>query len=88
MLSDARLRQLGRRLVAFYAPELLSPEELAQYEVWLRERWSAPEVPETEWTSRGRALGALDEMRNDASLDCAMIAEVEAYLRQFDRPAG
>ena len=65
-LSDARLRQLGRRLVAFNAPELLSPEERAHYEAWLRERWSAPEVPETEWTSRGRALGALDEMRNDA----------------------
>jgi exodeoxyribonuclease-1 len=87
-LADPRLRQLGRRLVAFHAPELLSAEERGQYRVWLQERWSAPDVPETEWTSRVRAHSALDEMRDDASLDRTMIAEVEAYLRQFDRPAG
>ena len=44
-LGDARLRQLGRRLVAFHAPELLSPDERAQYEAWRHMRWSrGPEV--------------------------------------------
>ena len=87
-LADPRLRQLGRRLVAFHAPELLSAEEHGQYQAWLEQRWSAPDVPETEWTTRARGLGALDELRDDASLDRAMIAEVEAYLRQLERPAG
>src|SRR5690606_28152080 len=36
-LSDLRLRQLGRRLVAFYAPQLVSPEERAQFEDWRSE---------------------------------------------------
>ncbi|MBE0455852.1 MAG: exodeoxyribonuclease I, partial [Roseovarius sp.] len=47
-ITDTRLRQLGRRLVAFHAPELLSMEERAQYRAWLEGRWSAPDVAETE----------------------------------------
>ena len=39
--GDARLRQLGRRLVASYALALLSEEERGQFAVWRRERWLA-----------------------------------------------
>lgn len=82
-LSDPRLRQLGRRLVAFHAPELLSTEERWQYQAWLRERWSAPDVPETEWTSRNRAHAALNQMRADGGIDPGLMGEIEAYLLQF-----
>ena len=50
-LGDARLRQLGRRLVAFHAPELLSNDERVQYEAWRHARWSAADTLETEWMS-------------------------------------
>lgn len=79
-LADPRLRQLGRRLVAFHAPELLSAEERAQYEAWLLERRSAPDVPETEWTTRGRALAALTEIQGDEGVDPGLVNEIEAYL--------
>jgi exodeoxyribonuclease-1 len=79
-LSDARLRQLGRRLVAFYAPELLSPEERAQYQAWLEARFSAPDVIDTEWTSRDRALGILTEMRCGGEVDRRLVEEIETYL--------
>lgn len=82
-LSDARLRQLGRRLVAFHAPELLSTEERAQYRAWLQGRWSAPDVPETEWTSGDRARAALEQIRADGGIDPGLIGEIEAYLLQF-----
>ena len=85
-LADSRLRQLGRRLVAFHAPELLSAEERGQFEAWLRERWSAPDAPETGWTTRDRAGTALDEMRIDDGLDQAMVAEIATYLQRFDPP--
>ncbi|SUZ32951.1 Exodeoxyribonuclease I [Roseibaca ekhonensis] len=88
MLSDARLRQLGRRLLAFHSPELLSSEERAQYTAWLRDRWSAPVAPETEWMTTRGAQNELDELQLEEALDQAMIREVEAYLRQFDLPAG
>jgi exodeoxyribonuclease-1 len=83
-LSDLRLRQLGRRLVAFYSPQLLSTEERAQYEVWLRGRWSATDVPETEWMTAGKAQLALDEIRGKAGLDASLVAEIAAYLQGFD----
>jgi len=81
-IIDPRLRQLGRRLVAFYAPELLSPDERGQYRIWLEQRWSAPDVPETEWTSRDRAHAALTQMRSDGGIDAGLMDEIEAYLLQ------
>ena len=62
-LADPRLRQLGRRLVAFYRPELLSDAEMAQFKGYLRDKWSAPDTPETEWMTVANAQVALDEMR-------------------------
>ena len=82
-LADPRLRQLGRRLVAFHAPELLSTEERAQYQAWLRQRWSAPDVPETEWTARDRALAAQSQMRENGGVDPTLMDEIDAYLLQF-----
>ncbi len=62
-LSDSRLRQLGRRLVVFYSPELLSAEEMARYNGYLREKWSAPDTPETEWMTFEKMQVALDGLR-------------------------
>ena len=80
MLSDARLRQLGRRLVAFHAPELLSTEERAQYHAWLKDRWSAADAPEIEWTGKHRANAALEQMRTYGGVDLGLVDEIEAYL--------
>lgn len=87
-LADPRLRQLGRRLVAFHAPELLSTGERGQYEAWLQERWSAPDLPETEWTTKDRALAALTEMQGDEEVDPRLVSEVAAYLQGFDVARG
>ena len=87
-LSDPRLRQLGRRLVAFHASQLLSPEDRAQYDAWLRERWSSPDAPETEWMTAAKARRALDEIRGNDGLDQALIGEIEVYLQGFDIKAS
>jgi len=87
-LADPRLRQLGRRLVAFHAPELLSADERGQYEAWLRGRWSAPDVPETEWTTKDRACSALEEMQGDDGIDPGLVSEIEVYLQGLDPARG
>jgi len=87
-LSDIRLRQLGRRLIALYAPELLSVQEQTQYASWLRERWSAPDAPDTEWTTLAKARQALDQIRAKAAADTELLSEIEAYLEQFSVAAG
>jgi len=82
-LSDARLRQLGRRLVAFNAPELLSTEEHAQFQAWLEGRWTAEEAPETEWMTIARSQRVLAELQGSRACDAALVREIDAYLRQF-----
>ena len=83
-LADPRLRQLGRRLVAFHAPALLSPQELGQYEGWLRARWSAADVPETEWLTVEKSKRAIADMRAEGAVDVGLISEIEAFVQGFD----
>jgi exodeoxyribonuclease I len=83
-LTDSRLRQLGRRLVAFHAPALLSPQERGQYEDWLRTRWSAADVPETEWLTVEKSNRAIADMRAEGAVDVGLISEIEAYVQRFD----
>jgi len=87
-LTDPRLRQLGHRLMAFHAPQLLSPEDRAQFKDWLNERWSAPDAPETEWMTADKARRALDEILGNDGLDQALIGEIEVYLQRFDIKAS
>jgi len=82
-LTDPRLRQLGRRLVAFHAPELLSTEERGQYDAWLKERWSAPALPEVEWTGLAKAQEALVEIQAKGAASQDMIDEIAAHLQGF-----
>jgi exodeoxyribonuclease I len=83
-LADLRLRQLGRRLVAFHAPALLSPQERGQYEGWLRARWSAADVPETEWLTVEKSKRAIADMRAEGAVDVGLISEIETYVQSFD----
>jgi exodeoxyribonuclease I len=83
-LADLRLRQLGRRLVAFHAPALLSPQERGQYEGWLRTRWSAADVPETEWLTVEKSKRAIADMRAESTVDVGLISEIEAFVQGFD----
>ena len=83
-LGDKRLRQLGRRLIAFSAPELLSVQEHSQYATWLRERWSAPDAPDTEWTTLARAQQALEQIRAKVEVDMELVRQIETYLQKFE----
>jgi exodeoxyribonuclease I len=85
-LTDPRLRQLGRRLVAFHAPELLSAGERGQYQAWLRERWSAPENRIAEWMTVGKALQLFDEISSTLRADQSLITEIATYLLGFESP--
>ena len=82
-LGDARLRQLGRRLVAFNSPELLSAEERAQFNLYLQEKWSAPDAPETEWMTFSKAWAAIDELRMQAAVGAADLNAMSAFVDQF-----
>jgi len=82
-LADARLRQLGRRLIAVHAPETMTVAEAEQFEAFLRERWNAPDVPENEWTTIASATRAIAELRAQAGTDQEALDDIAAFIRQM-----
>ena len=79
IFEDARLRQLGSRLVAFYAPNLLSDSERRRYIAWRHERWNAQADSEVEWMTVEKARQALVEMQATAQ-DPSMLREIDAFI--------
>jgi exodeoxyribonuclease-1 len=79
-LSDARLRQLGRRLVAFYSPELLTEDEMALFKAYLRDKWSAPDAPETEWMTFEKAEAALGDLRTAVAAEPRELDAIASFL--------
>ena len=77
-LGDARLQQLGRRLVAFHAPELLSAEEAGRLEAYLKDKWGAP--GDAKWTTLEGAKAAIAELRDGGAADDAALQEIEAFI--------
>jgi exodeoxyribonuclease-1 len=79
-LSDPRLRQLGRRLVAFYSPELLTAEEMALFKAYLRDKWSPPGATETEWMTFEKAEAALGDLRSAAAAEPRDLDAIASFL--------
>lgn len=82
LLADVRLRQLGRRLIAFHAPEFMSADEAEQFEAFLRERWNAPEAAETEWTTIASATRAIAKLRAKPGADQNSLDNIVLFVRQ------
>lgn len=80
--EDPRLRQIGRRLIGFYAFDLLSQDERDHYDRWLNERWSASGESGPGWMTRQRADQAIAEMREQASCKPEMLATIERFIKQ------
>lgn len=85
LLADVRLRQLGRRLIAFHAPEIMTADEAKQLEAFLRERWDAPDAPETEWTTIASAMRAIAELRAKPGADQDALNGIAVFIRQITR---
>ena len=83
LLADTRLRQLGRRLLAFHAPETMTEAEFSQFDSFLHERWNAPEAPEIGWTTFASAMRAIAEQRALPGADNAVLDDIAEFIRQF-----
>ena len=60
--SDERLKQLGRRLIAFNAPELLTTKEQDAFNAYLKNKW-ASEDDQAEWTTIRNVKKQLNKLR-------------------------
>jgi exodeoxyribonuclease-1 len=80
--EDARLRQLGARLVACYATNLLSDSGRCRYTSWRRERWNAD--TEAEWMTLEKARQALREMQLASPHDPSILEEIDAFIEGLE----
>ncbi len=86
-LADPRLRQLGRRLVAFHSPALLDAEETARFNAFLRDKWSADDVPETEWMTLAKARVVIDALRLHGAASPAQLDAITEFIEQWSARA-
>ena len=59
--ADERLRQLGRRLIAFNAPELLTKKEYDAFDTYLKDKWES-EDDQSEWTTTIKIKQQLEKL--------------------------
>ena len=63
-LSDRRLRQLGIRLIAFYAPELLTEQQRIDLNSFLSQRWSTA-IDQAPWMTAEDVWIALEKLSSE-----------------------
>ena len=77
---DERLKQLGRRLIAFNAPGLLTTKEQNAFNAYLRNKW-ASEEEKTEWTTIKDVKKQLDKLR-DEGCDETLLKELSSFYKK------
>ena len=76
--SDERLKQLGRRLIAFNAPELLTTKEQDAFNAYLKNKWTSEEE-KTEWTTIKNVKEQLDKLRDEGCNE-ALLERIKQLL--------
>jgi len=66
--KDDRLRQIGQRLLAFYAPDLLSNDQKSRFTEFLQSRWKAT-GEDVKWNTIDKVASDLSEMDSEFNLE-------------------
>ena len=80
--EDARLRQLGKRLVFLYRPDLLSDKHRKAMQSAIRDRWLSND-PDTPWTTLSSADAQLDDINKHQAVGSTELTALIEYYRQF-----
>jgi exodeoxyribonuclease-1 len=85
--EDKRLIQLGRRLIVFYAPQLLSEEQKSAFKSFVKTKWKSTD-PNADWTSINDVQDDLIAMQSDETVSQGyrdrLINFYQDYLRGFE----
>ena len=87
---DDRLRQLGKRLIAFFAPYLLTEQQKSDLSSFIKKRWMTLDN-NANWTTVQTVKNDLAKMK-DESLDAQYINDLQnfytSYISQYDLNLG
>ena len=79
-LSDRRLRQLGNRLIAFNAQELLGPKEAERFRNYLFEKWFPTDGGKVPWLTAMAAREQLSKLASEGDVDPKLLSEIEKFI--------
>ena len=79
-LSDPRLIQLGRRLIAFHRPQMLSSGEAERFKTYLREKWNADNESGPEWTTLKKARESIAMLREKGEAETKTLDAISAFV--------
>ena len=77
--SDERLKQLGRRLIAFNAPELLTTNEQDAFDAYLKNKWES-EDEQAEWTTIENVKKQLNKLRVEGC-DVSLLNDLKDFYK-------
>ena len=77
--SDERLKQLGRRLIAFNAPELLTTNEQDAFDAYLKNKWEK-EDEKPNWTTTSIIKKQLKELKGKGC-DITLLNELKDFYK-------
>ena len=69
--TDLRLRQLGRRVLAFYGPEAHIEQSREQFRSYVREKWNTPAESKPDWTTFESAFADIEKLLEDGKINHA-----------------
>jgi len=87
-LKDLRLRQLGNRLIAFYAPELLSSHELNRFKNYLQDKWFPKMEDSAPWLTAQAAKDQLESLAAENVPNGELLSQIEHFIDARVKMAG
>ena len=85
--EDKRLVQLGRRLIVFYAPHLLSEEQKSAFKSFVKAKWECAD-PDAGWTKICDVQDDLNEMKTDETVSEEYRDRLMNFYRDYLRGFG
>lgn len=83
-LVDPRLKQLGRRLIYLYRPDLLDPDLAQRLSAEMRDRWHS-DAEDARWTTFADADEQLEEIENRGRMNPDDISRLRAFYDERRR---
>jgi exodeoxyribonuclease-1 len=85
--EDKRLVQLGRRLIVFYAPHLLSEEQKSAFKSFVKAKWECTDL-DAGWTKICDVQDDLNEMKTDETVSEEYRDRLMNFYRDYLRGFG
>ncbi|HAB38925.1 MAG TPA: hypothetical protein DCE52_13185, partial [Rhodobacteraceae bacterium] len=78
--SDERLKQLGRRLIAFNAPDLLTQKELDAFNSYTKNKWETVDE-KSNWTTTSMIKMQIEELAGKGC-DMTLLNDLKVFYKE------